>query len=80
MGLKETIMHGIEAAMRFAPVANNRAANVNDPEADTLKPTQGAVVIDMRGVEDAGSVCGQTIAGTGALVFEGELLGRPRFH
>jgi hypothetical protein len=43
-----------------------------------MKPTRGAKVIDLRGTFG----CGQKLAGTGELVFEGELLELParRLH
>lgn len=74
MASKDTMYHEMEAAMRHTPENISGVALCTT----AMKRTADATIIDLRGTFG----CGQTLAGKGELVFEGELLELParRLH
>ncbi|MEM7461213.1 MAG: hypothetical protein AAF362_00880 [Pseudomonadota bacterium] len=75
MAFKDIRTHGVGAAKQYKVTAGQVEEDLLGSVSDVIKPTPDAVVIDLRGDSRfAQSVSGQTLAGSGALVFEGEVL------
>lgn len=61
--------------MQFKLITGQPDEKLSDAGNSVIKPTADAKVIDMRGHSRfSHTISGQSLAGSGALVFEGELL------
>lgn len=67
--------HGDATAMQFKLTTGQLEEKLSDAGNTVIKPTPDARVVDMRSqLGISHSISGQTLAGSGAMVFEGEIL------